>query len=331
MIFRFIADIYGNMISADPINDQEKRTGIFIHEGGIPEIFSGIGPQRLAASHRAWSADVSAFGPWDNVSAAGFESIGRIRRARGYEGPASIHITGPCISTMDAAGEFIRRGVMKPWSSVIALRQTAGRGRRKRRWDSPPGNLYGTWYWPVSGQKDDPASGYRNLASLLAGDILAAVLREQGIEVRIKWPNDIILGERKLCGILVEGRGAAVLVGIGINLVSAPEDGLTDDDFALPAVCLDPEGRTFRPLSFWARLMETGRAHFENTVHSIKPPDFVRRLEDNLAWRGRRVMVRKEKEPAFDAILSGLAPDGALIIRRNGETQILYSATIRPA
>ena len=321
------------MISADSMDDQEKQTGIFIHEAGIPEIFSGIGPERLAASHSAWSADVSAFGPWDRVSASPFEGTDGIRRAHGYDGPASIHITGPCVSTMDAAGEFIRRGVMKPWSSVIALQQTAGRGRRKRRWDSPPGNLYGTWYWPLSPEKDDPASGYRNLASLLAGDILAAVLREQEIGVQIKWPNDIILGGRKLCGILVEGRGSAVLVGMGINVVSAPEDGATsDDDFALPAVCLDPEGRRhFRPLSFWTRLMETGRAHFENTLNTLRPADFVRRLEDNLAWRGRRVVVRKEKEPPFEATLMGLAPDGAMTIRRNGETENLYSATIRPA
>jgi len=302
-----------------------------MHEAGVPEIYSGIGPWRLAASHSAWSADVSAFGPWDNASATGLESTGKLWRARGYDGSASIHITGPCISTMDAAGELIRRGVMKPWSSVIALQQTAGRGRRKRRWDSPPGNLYGTWYWPLSIKRDDPAAGYRNLASLLAGDILAAVLREQKIGVQIKWPNDIVLDGRKLCGILVEGRGAAVLVGIGINVVSAPKDGAADDDFALPAVCLDPDGRHFRPLSFWTRLMETGRAHFESTLNTLRPPDFVRRLEGNLAWRGRRVVVRKEKEPPFEATLIGLAPDGAMTIRRNGEMEILYSATIRPA
>ncbi len=301
-----------------------------MHETGVAEIFSGIGPEHLAASHSAWSADVSEFGPWDDGFASSVENTGRIWRARAYDGPASIHITGPCVSTMDAASEFIRRGVMEPWSSVIAVQQTAGRGRRKRRWDSPAGNLYGTWYWPLSGEKDDPLSGYRNLASLLAGDILATVLREQGIGVQIKWPNDIILGGRKLCGILVEGRGSAVLVGIGINLVSAPGDGLIDDDFSLPAVCLDPDGQRFRPLSFWTGLMEAGRAHFENTLNTLTPPDFVRRLEANLAWRGRRVVVRKEKEPPFEAFLCGLASDGALKIRRSGETEILYSATIRP-
>ena len=251
-----------------------------------------------------------------------------IWRAGGYQGPALVWITGTCTSSMDAARVLMRQKWMGPWSSVLALRQTVGRGRRKRSWTSPPGNLYGTWYWPFTAD-NERLFQYRPMASLLAGDILASVFSEMGVDVRIKWPNDIVWNNCKLCGILVEEKEGHVWVGIGVNLVSAPDENRMTND-ALPPVCLDPGGDSVTPLAFWMRLMESGRQRLEHVTRSMRPEQFLNDLESRLAWIGRDIRVYREGEAPYEATLAGLAPDGGLKVVRKGNTEVIYTGTIRP-
>lgn len=108
---------------------------------------------------------------------------------------------------------------------VTAGAQISGRGRRGRNWDSPPGNLYASVIVRVAKGRDPGQLSF--VAALGAVD----ALMDYG-DVRLKWPNDVLLGGEKLAGILIEvDRGHAV-IGIGINLVSAP------DDTRLPATSL---------------------------------------------------------------------------------------------
>ena len=95
-------------------------------------------------------------------------------------------------------------------SVVVADHQTAGRGRRGRSWDAPPGSgLFATFVLVPSP------------VIVFAAGVAAAEACARG--VRLKWPNDLVLDERKLGGILAEIRGDRALVGIGINLSWAPE------------------------------------------------------------------------------------------------------------
>src|SRR3546814_7105530 len=98
--------------------------------------------------------------------------------------------------------------------------QTAGRGRRGRSWISPFGaNLYLSiaWSWPAWPPE-------LSALSLAIGVACAKVIENHGIaDVRLKWPNDLLVDDRKLGGILIEHRGEAggacrVVVGIGLNL-----------------------------------------------------------------------------------------------------------------
>ncbi|RKS86956.1 BirA family biotin operon repressor/biotin-[acetyl-CoA-carboxylase] ligase [Orbus hercynius] len=104
--------------------------------------------------------------------------------------------------------------------ACIAEYQQAGRGRRGRQWYSPFGsNLYLSIYWRLE-QGPAAASGL----SLVIGIVIAKVLRElSGQDIRVKWPNDLYLNDKKLAGILVEITGktgdvAHVVMGVGINL-----------------------------------------------------------------------------------------------------------------
>lgn len=302
------------------------RTGVYIADCEKHDLFSALDPDALAAMAPVWKEDVIRFSPWVKEDIDGF----RFWRGEGYQGQSTVFITGRCTSTMDVARELITSRLMEPWDSVIGVEQSAGRGRKKREWISPPGNLHGTWYWPPIGNTDSSTPGWINLASLLAGAVIASGLDKIGIPVRIKWPNDLIVNDRKLCGILVENRGGHLIAGIGINLVSAPHDRQLRDDFVIPATCLDAVKKGGTPLALWTRLMESGRKRIEDITASLSPVEFVKLFENRMAWIGRRVLIREGSETPYPAIIVGLADDGGLKIRRNGQIDIIYTGNIIP-
>jgi BirA family biotin operon repressor/biotin-[acetyl-CoA-carboxylase] ligase len=110
---------------------------------------------------------------------------------------------------------------------VMAGRQTAGRGRRGRAWVSPPGNLYASLLLrPDCGAATAAQLGFA--AVLAAAEALGEFAPE--IELRCKWPNDLLANGKKIAGILLETEMVAedlpdfVILGVGINLASSPRD-----------------------------------------------------------------------------------------------------------
>ena len=125
-------------------------------------------------------------------------------------------------STMDAAKDLARKGCPH-FTTVIAGRQISGRGRLQREWLSEKGGLYFTM---VLRPDLPPVLSFR--VSFLASLTLAGILHEAfGIEARVKWPNDILVDERKIAGMLSEleaeaDRVAFINIGIGINVNNDP-------------------------------------------------------------------------------------------------------------
>lgn len=102
---------------------------------------------------------------------------------------------------------------------LIALRQDAGRGRHGRIWEAPPGNFSGSTV--VQLRAADPAAPALALAAGLA--LIEAVdVAAPGFSLSLKWPNDLMLGDAKLAGILLERSGERVVAGFGVNLAAAP-------------------------------------------------------------------------------------------------------------
>ena len=114
-----------------------------------------------------------------------------------------------------AAGERIPEG---DW--LVADRQTVGRGRQGRSWLDGPGNFMGSTVVHVSPRDPPPAS----LSFVAALAVYETVLARLGHprDLQLKWPNDVLLGGGKFCGLLLEREGSSVVVGIGVNLSSAP-------------------------------------------------------------------------------------------------------------
>jgi BirA family biotin operon repressor/biotin-[acetyl-CoA-carboxylase] ligase len=127
-----------------------------------------------------------------------------------------IHAFESVSSTNDFLKDAARKGA--PEGSVaIAGRQTAGRGRHGRTWESPAGNLCLSFLLR-------PTSGLAlSLLPLAAGLAAADALENEGARCRLKWPNDVLAHDKKLAGILVEASADAagvdaVVVGVGVNL-----------------------------------------------------------------------------------------------------------------
>jgi BirA family biotin operon repressor/biotin-[acetyl-CoA-carboxylase] ligase len=128
---------------------------------------------------------------------------------------------------------------------VWADRQSAGHGRQGRVWQSPPGNLY----FSILLRPDRPAAQVAQLSFAAALSVCDAIPVE--LAARCKWPNDVLIGARKVAGILLESDGtrgniAALIVGIGVNIASHPADtetpatslgGATTPAAMLTAVC----------------------------------------------------------------------------------------------
>lgn len=127
------------------------------------------------------------------------------------------------LSVIDSTNQYLldRIAEIASGDACVAEYQQAGRGRRGRKWFSPFGaNLYLSMYWRL---EQGPAAAVG--LSLVIGMVMAEVLQELGADkVRVKWPNDLYLNDRKLAGILVEltgktGDAAQIVIGAGINLV----------------------------------------------------------------------------------------------------------------
>ena len=150
-------------------------------------------------------------------------------------------------STNAEALRLARAGERGPrW--IVAKTQTAGRGRRGRTWVSEPGNLY------ASLLLSDPAPPERFpelsfVAALALHDAVGGRIPGLASRLVLKWPNDLLIDRNKFAGILVEGEGAAVAIGIGVNCVHHPDRTETPaTDLASAGVRTSPES-LFAPLS----------------------------------------------------------------------------------
>jgi BirA family biotin operon repressor/biotin-[acetyl-CoA-carboxylase] ligase len=138
------------------------------------------------------------------------------------DGEARIHYLSETASTMDEALEMARQGAPH-LSVVVAGRQTRGRGRLNRRWASGDGGLYFTL---ILRPQLPPL--YASRINFLAGVALARTLQDDyRLPAQVKWPNDILIDERKVAGMLsqMEAEGDAlsfVNIGIGLNVNNDP-------------------------------------------------------------------------------------------------------------
>jgi BirA family transcriptional regulator, biotin operon repressor / biotin---[acetyl-CoA-carboxylase] ligase len=164
-----------------------------------------------------------------------------VEATRNYSMQLQIRTYGCVTSTMDVALAAVDEGAAEGLV-IVADEQTAGRGRRGRVWSSPAGaGLYMSFVLRP-GVHTLPAGALSLLPLAAAVAVRGAIMRTTGVTAHLKWPNDLLVGQRKLAGILAEGLDVGspaqtVIVGIGINVTSASHP----DDVAVRATSIEAE------------------------------------------------------------------------------------------
>lgn len=205
-----------------------------------------------------------------------------------------------------------------------AERQTGGRGRQGRVWTSEAGNLFASTL--VRRQPNDPPSYSLAFVAALAAHAAVCQCLPAGAGVVIKWPNDLLAGNAKLCGILLEGRDDLAVVGFGVNLAHAP--ALPDR----PATCLRLLGA---PADLGgAQLLERLAEQFALWLDRWRGEGLCAILA---AWMdaaqpvGTPIRAHLADGAVHEGKFDGLAPDGALLLRlANGAHHAIHAADIFP-
>jgi BirA family transcriptional regulator, biotin operon repressor / biotin---[acetyl-CoA-carboxylase] ligase len=296
-------------------------------------LFQAADPQTIAQISPLWEKNMQTLGPWDRIRATRLDNTENAclwQPEKSGEGPVVL-VCGQCTSTMDAAWHFIENRQFNVWDSVIAVEQTAGRGQQKRQWISPAGNIHASWLWPLPEFDEASGADWSGLLSLMVGFVFTRVFKELNVPVQIKWPNDMLVNNRKFGGILVERRADHILVGTGINVNYSPEDRQLREEFAVPATHLSAQGFEMSPLSLWTTLVEKGKSLFERLTRNTSPVEFIRMIDTQIAWIGKKVLIRRFNTDVFEAVILGLAEDGGLRIKKDGREEVMYSGSILPA
>jgi len=219
-------------------------------------------------------------------------------------------------STMDAASalahEGARHGVV-----IVADEQTAGRGRRGTIWQSPPG---AGLYFSFVARPDNPALSLITLAAGVA--VREGVQAATGLAADLKWPNDLIVGPRKLAGILAEGISIgspdqAVIVGVGVNVQPAAYP----PDVAARAVSL--EGELGRSIDRGLLLSEILIALWDRLAQ--RPGDILQ------AWRAaspNAIGTRVEWDGQHGTT-AGIDDSGALLVKTTAGVERIIAGELR--
>lgn len=211
---------------------------------------------------------------------------------------------------------------------VIADEQTAGRGTRGRVWASPNGGLWLTIAYPITPIiHHAPRLGFAVLDAL---QTIAPIAQQSNYQ--LKWPNDILINQHKVAGILVESAqspsGVATLIGVGVNLNAAPESSDTDTLFP-PTALSEHVNRRIDPLDAALRIIESvvGVLAQPASENAIPKHELVQMNQVLL-----RFYVHSVEGPG---LLGGVEPDGSLNIKLERGSNFYFRSGdlryIRPA
>lgn len=206
---------------------------------------------------------------------------------------------------------------------ITAKVQTAGRGRRGSQWVSPPGNLYATLLLT----EPSPASLAPQLsfvAALALHDGIADCAPQIGPLLKLKWPNDVLIGQAKVAGILIEGESEppfAVAVGIGVNCTSHPSNT------AYPAVDLAAAGAVVAPeallVSLAAAMRERLQQWNRGQGFAAVRADWLKRA----AGLGESLQVRLP-EREVSGRFEGLDDAGRLLLEQAGRVTAITAGEV---
>ncbi len=203
---------------------------------------------------------------------------------------------------------FIPARKLAPWTAVYCTEQSHGRGRFNRAWFGAKGGLWVCYNIPL----DDSKNLHWGILPLIAGAALIDSLQDFKIDgLRLRWPNDLMVGRMKLGGILVERPSKSMAsIGIGLNMFNSMEllEGKTSDR---PTRLSDHVRKCPSVEVMCRKLGDAITDHYEAFLDK-GPKHVIKNLEK--AWNGHRPVVAITDQERFCGIFKGVAHDGSPIL-----------------
>lgn len=229
-------------------------------------------------------------------------------------------------STNTKAQELAEKGYPSG-TLVVADKQESGKGRRGRSWVSPSG----TGIFMTLMIKPDINPNNASMLTLVAALAVAkAITSVTGEEALIKWPNDIVVNGKKVCGILTEMNAQFdyinhIVVGIGINVhnESFPEEISQMASSLMIEAC----GKRFHRAQIIAETMSYFEQYYDTFLKTQDLSALVREYDELLVNRNKSVRVLDPKEP-FDGKAMGITPKGELIVETWESRKLVSSGEV---
>lgn len=201
---------------------------------------------------------------------------------------------------------------------IVSNAQTGGRGRLRRPWLSPPDvNIYCSIV--LKNLTDQPA-----MLTVLAALAALETIRKYNIPAQLKWPNDVLVNGRKICGILAETNARALVLGIGMN-VNISAESLKELD--RPATSMLAEtGQIFDREKVLQELLENFFVFYERVL-AEGFASLVKIWQNELQIIGKQVRVQTAQKD-FGGTVSGIVDDGALIIETPQGTEKVLAGDV---
>lgn len=247
----------------------------------------------------------------------------------------AIHIFESLDSTNTWLINKVRARQASSGDVCAAEMQTLGRGRRGKTWISPGnGNLYVSMVWSKGDARENQLSEAEGLLTLTLGLGIVNMLLNQGVnDVTIKWPNDVLVKGRKICGILVEklvgSGGVHVVIGVGLNLID-----IEMDEFAVENPLKSTGLIKYIPESINQRnkilaqiikvMLKTCIEQEKNDPENIKSEYYK---YDELS--GKSVILTGSNGAVVQGTYAGISRNGALLVNVTGKLVEFFSADVR--
>ncbi|MCI0415598.1 biotin--[acetyl-CoA-carboxylase] ligase [bacterium] len=228
------------------------------------------------------------------------------------------------IDSTNRAAEKLMRHTFREGMAVVANSQTSGRGRNNSQWFSPGGeNLYCTLLLK-------PEAVHLHRIPFIAGLAIANALSILELKVDLKWPNDILVSDRKIGGILIQSameggivKYAAVGFGINVNTMEFP---LALKETAT-SIAIEKGQRGAREPLLALVLLEVERLYVR--MNEISWEDFCRELEKHSSYLLECEITIQTSEGVTEGVTAGLDQYGGLIVKTPGGQSVFYSGEVQ--
>ena len=236
--------------------------------------------------------------------------------------PAEVrHLSYETLGSTNAEALALARAGERGCVWITAQTQSAGRGRRGRDWVSPRGNLYASLLM----SEPSPAERAPQLsfvAALAVHDAIADCAPDLANKLALKWPNDVLLGGRKVAGLLIEAENVpvfSVAIGIGVNCISHP------DIAAYPATDLASEGAPITAEALFAALARAMRQRLAQWQGGADFPAIRRVWLQHAAGLGEVIQVRLPDRELSGRFM-GLDEHGRLLVQPDSGPHLKITA-----